>query len=52
MQLLETFFIGISLAMDAFAVAICKGLAMKQMSWKGNGSKLFPFFCIRGNSKE
>ena len=34
MQLLETFFIGISLAMDAFAVAICKGLAMKQMSWK------------------
>ena len=28
MTLLEIFLIGISLSMDAFAVAICKGLAM------------------------
>ena len=28
MTLLEIFLIGIGLSMDAFAVAICKGLAM------------------------
>ena len=26
--------IAIGLAMDAFAVSICKGLAMKKMNWK------------------
>jgi len=30
MGLIEVFFIGIGLAMDAFAVAICKGLSMKK----------------------
>lgn len=34
MGILETVFIAIGLAMDAFAVAICKGLSMKKMSWK------------------
>lgn len=37
MGILETVFIGIGLAMDAFAVAICKGLSMKKMSWKKAG---------------
>ena len=30
MGLLEIFVIGLGLAMDAFAVSICKGLAMKK----------------------
>lgn len=34
MGILEIILIGIGLAMDAFAVSICKGLSMKQMSWK------------------
>ena len=34
MNLLEIVFIGIGLAMDAFAVPICKGLSMKKINWK------------------
>ena len=34
MELVEIFFIGIGLAMDAFAVSICKGLSMKKIKWK------------------
>ncbi len=34
MGLIEVFLIGIGLAMDAFAVSICKGLSMKKMEWK------------------
>ena len=34
MNLVETIFIGIGLAMDAFAVSICKGLSMFKMSWR------------------
>lgn len=34
MSILEIILIGIGLAMDAFAVSICKGLAMKKMNWK------------------
>lgn len=34
MELLEIILIAIGLAMDAFAVSICKGLSMKKMSWK------------------
>ena len=30
----EIIVIGVGLAMDAFAVSICKGLAMKKMDWK------------------
>ena len=35
MSLIELFLIAVGLAMDAFAVAVCKGLAMPKMSWKG-----------------
>ena len=34
MGLVEIILIAISLAMDAFAVSICKGLSMKKMDWK------------------
>lgn len=34
MSLLEILLISIGLAMDAFAVSICKGLAMRKMNWK------------------
>ena len=34
MELFEIIFIGIGLAMDAFAVAVCKGLSMKKINWK------------------
>ena len=35
MSLIELFLIAVGLSMDAFAVAVCKGLAMPKMSWKG-----------------
>ena len=34
MGILEILLISIGLAMDAFAVSVCKGLAMKKMNWK------------------
>ena len=34
MEIFEIIVIGIGLAMDAFAVSICKGLSMKKMNWK------------------
>jgi manganese efflux pump family protein len=34
MSILEIFLIGVSLSMDAFAVSICKGLAMKKIDIK------------------
>lgn len=34
MGILELFFIGIGLSMDAFAVAICQGLCMPKMNWR------------------
>lgn len=34
MGIIELFFLGVGLAMDAFAVSICKGLSMKKMEWK------------------
>ena len=34
MGILEILLISVGLAMDAFAVAICKGLSMKKMNWK------------------
>lgn len=34
MGILEILLIAIGLAMDAFAVSICKGLSMKEMQWK------------------
>jgi putative Mn2+ efflux pump MntP len=34
MGIVEIILLGISLAMDAFAVSICKGLSMKKIDWK------------------
>ena len=34
MKLFEVVFIGFALAMDAFAVSVCKGLSMKKINWK------------------
>ena len=34
MRLFEIVLIGVGLAMDAFAVSICKGLSLKKMEWK------------------
>ncbi len=34
MSFLDIFLLGVGLSMDAFAVAICKGLAMKQVNKK------------------
>ena len=34
MGILELILISVGLAMDAFAVSVCKGLSMKKMSWK------------------
>lgn len=34
MGIIEILLIGIGLAMDAFAVAVCKGLSMKKFAWK------------------
>lgn len=37
MSLLELFIIAVGLSMDAFAVAVCKGLSMKNISFKKAG---------------
>lgn len=37
MSLLELFLIGVGLSMDAFAVAVCRGLAMTRMNWRHAG---------------
>lgn len=34
MGIIEILLLGVSLSMDAFAVSICKGLAMKKINWK------------------
>lgn len=34
MGIIEIFLIGVGLAMDAFAVSVCKGLSMKKIDWK------------------
>ena len=39
----ELFLIGVGLSMDAFAVAICKGLGMRKMRW-GQGGVIGLFF--------
>lgn len=37
MGIIELILIAVGLAMDAFAVSICKGLSMKKMDWKRAG---------------
>ena len=34
MATISILLIGVGLAMDAFAVSVCKGLSMKKMNWK------------------
>ena len=34
MGITELFLVGVGLSMDAFAVAICRGLSMKKLEWK------------------
>ena len=34
MGIAELLVIAVGVSMDAFAVAVCKGLSMKKMSWK------------------
>ena len=52
MSLIEIFLYGIGLSMDAFAVSVCKGLAMKKTTlgkcsivglWFGSFQALMPF---------
>ena len=43
MGIVELFLIGVGLSMDAFAVAVCKGLAMPRMRWK-QGAVIALFF--------
>ena len=33
MGLLELFLVAVGLSMDAFAVAVCKGLALRKVNW-------------------
>lgn len=35
MEIVSLLLIAVSLSMDAFAVAVCKGLAMKKLTWRG-----------------
>ena len=37
MGIVELFLIAVGLSMDAFAVAVCKGLAMKKCTWAKAG---------------
>ena len=43
MGIAELFLIGVGLSMDAFAVSVCKGLAMPKMRWK-QGAVIALFF--------
>ena len=45
MEIYEILLIGIGLAMDAFAVSICKGLSMKKMNWK-NAIRIALYFGV------
>lgn len=48
MKLLEIVFIAVALAMDAFAVSICKGLSMEKMNWKKAGIVALYFGAFQG----
>ena len=43
MSFIEVFLLGIGLSMDAFAVALCKGLSMKELNWRA-GLVIAAFF--------
>lgn len=46
MSIIEIALIGIALAMDAFAVSICKGLAMSKMNYKKTIIFCFILWCF------
>ena len=48
MNFFEIMLIGIGLAMDAFAVSICKGLSMKKMNWKNAAIIALYFGILQG----
>lgn len=43
MGIIEIFFTGVGLSMDAFAVAVCKGLGMRRINW-GQAAVIALFF--------
>ena len=43
MQVIDIVFIAFGLAMDAFAVSICRGLKVKKVDWKYSVSTAFVF---------
>lgn len=52
MGLTELFILAVGLSMDAFAVAVCKGLAMPKVTWKkitavGLWSADFRLLCLQ-----
>ena len=48
MGIVELFLIAVGLSMDAFAVAVCKGLAMKKMYVDESGDRRSVFWkCFR-----
>ena len=52
MGLTELFILAVGLSMDAFAVAVCKGLAMPKVTWKKItavvfGSADFRLLCLQ-----
>lgn len=48
MGLIELFLIAVGLSMDAFAVSVCKGLAMKESTWKAGCIAGVWFGCFQG----
>ena len=47
MSLLSLFILAVGLSMDAFAVAVCKGLAMPKITWKNAGIVGLWFGCFQ-----
>ena len=50
MGIVELFLIAVGLSMDAFAVAVCKGLAMKKCTWKKAGIVRSVFWSVSGRN--
>ena len=48
MGIVELFLIAVGLSMDAFAVAVCKGLAMKKCTWTKAGIVGLYFWSVSG----
>ena len=48
MGIVELFLIAVGLSMDAFAVAVCKGLAMKKLYVDESGDRRSVFWSVSG----